>query len=259
MNLQYTEYHVQDRIATIVLNRPDKRNAFNHALVSELKTLINQAIQNTQVKIIRIKANGEVFSAGADLDYLKQLQQNTFEENLADSNHLKELFEQLYYCPKLTIAQVEGHAIAGGCGLATVCDFTFATPSAKFGYTEVKIGFIPAIVSIFLLKKINGQQAKELLFTGKLIAAEEAKKMSLITDVIDAADINQHVIQFAQKCIAEVSADAIALTKKLMQQTETLNTHQAFSLAAEYNAKARGTDDCKKGIAAFLNKESIVW
>jgi methylglutaconyl-CoA hydratase len=161
-------YSVADRIATISLNRPEKKNAFNPELVTALTAALLQASDDEEVKLIVLKAVGDVFSAGADLAYLQQLQENSHEENVADSENLKTLFTTIYYLPKVVIAQVEGHAIAGGCGLATVCDITFAVPEAKFGYTEVKLGFVPAIVSCFLIRKTSETIAKKILLSGDL-------------------------------------------------------------------------------------------
>ncbi len=142
-------YEVKERIGYLTLNRPEKRNALNFELVAALKEAFTRAENDPGVKVVVLRANGEAFCAGADLAYLQQLQQFSFEENLADSNHLKDLFLMIYQLKKVVIAQVQGHALAGGCGLATVCDFVFAVPEAKFGYTEVKIGFIPALVLVF--------------------------------------------------------------------------------------------------------------
>ncbi|RZL26080.1 MAG: enoyl-CoA hydratase/isomerase family protein, partial [Pedobacter sp.] len=153
-------YSVEKRIATITINRPEKRNALNPPLISELTEKFIRASEDDDVKVVVLNANGASFSAGADLEYLQQLQQNSFEENVADSNNLKRLFTTIYYLPKVVIAQVEGHAIAGGCGLATICDIVFATPESNFGYTEVKIGFVPAIVSCFLKQKVSETVAK---------------------------------------------------------------------------------------------------
>ncbi len=157
------EYAVADRIGYITLNRPDKRNALSFDLVKELKEAFARAEDDAAVKVIVLRANGEAFCAGADLAYLQNLQKFSHVENLADSNHLKELFLQIYILKKVVIAQVQGHALAGGCGLATVCDFSFSVPEAKFGYTEVKIGFIPAIVMVFLIRKIGEGKARHLL------------------------------------------------------------------------------------------------
>lgn len=252
-------YLVKDRIAFITINRPDKRNALNANLVSDLYNLFDQAENDAQVKIIILNAEGEVFSAGADLDYLKQLQANSFEANLKDSNLLKNLFQKIYTHPKIVIAQVEGHAIAGGCGLATVCDFVFSTPESKFGYTEVKIGFIPAIVSIFCIRKIGESQTKQLLFTGELISAERAKDINLINYVVEKDKIEQEVLDFANKLCVSASTQSLALTKQLLTNIQDLPLNEALDYAAEMNAHARSTDDCKKGIEAFLNKNQIKW
>lgn len=252
-------YQVKDRIAEITLNRVDKRNALNSEVVTELSKAFDQAEHDEKVKVIILKANGEVFSAGADLDYLKKLQSNTFEENLADSNLLRKLFEQIYSQPKIVIAQVQGHAIAGGCGLASVCDFIFTTPEAKFGYTEVKIGFIPAIVAIFLIRRIGEGKAKELLFSGDLIDANYAKQIGLINYISATDNIENEVKAYADKLCKTTSSQSIALTKQLLNNVQDLPLTDALDFAAEMNAHARSTDDCKNGINAFLNKKKIEW
>ncbi|MFT5970902.1 MAG: methylglutaconyl-CoA hydratase [Flavobacteriales bacterium] len=252
-------YSCDNRIGIITLNRPEKRNALNEQVVIELKAAFNEAASDDSCKVIVLKANGDAFCAGADLGYLQQLQKNSFEENLEDSRNLKDLFEQIQYLNKVVIAQVEGHAIAGGCGLATVCDFTFSVPEAKFGYTEVKIGFVPAIVSVFLVRKIGEAKAKDLLLTGRLIDALEAEQMSLIYKVVSKNEIEIAVNAFAEKLCLQTSAASLALTKKLIADIAPLSYKDAFELAAETNAKARETEDCKKGIAAFLNKVKLTW
>lgn len=253
------DYQVSERIASITLNRAEKRNALNSDVVKELIKAFETAEHDEQVKVIILKANGEVFSAGADLDYLKKLQSNSFEENLADSDLLKRLFEQIYQQPKIVIAQVEGHAIAGGCGIASVCDYIFSVPDAKFGYTEVKIGFIPAIVAIFLIRRIGEGKAKELLFSGDLIDAEKAQNLGLINYIIEASKIAVEVKTFALKLCKNTSAQSIALTKQLLNNVQDLPLAEALEFASEMNAHARSTDDCKKGISAFLNKTKIEW
>lgn len=252
-------YYCSNRIGFITLNRAEKRNALNSQMVTELKQAFSQAKEDNYCKVIVLKANGKAFSAGADLAYLQELQNNSFEENYADSSNLKELFEQIYAHPKIVIAQVEGHAIAGGCGLATVCDFVYAVPEAMFGYTEVKIGFVPAIVMFFLLRKVNEKRTKELLFSGKLISAETALEYELINEVVAADEMAKTVEDFAQKLITECSADSLALTKEMIANIQHLEMSQALDYAAKANAKARDTADCKAGISAFLNKEKINW
>lgn len=259
MIYQLIEYKIEDRIAYISLNRPEKRNAFNELLVNELKQAFKDAEKDNNVKVVVLAGNGKAFSAGADLDYLQSLQSYTYEENLVDSNNLKELYQHIYQFKKIVIAKVQGHAIAGGAGLATVCDFTFSVPEALFGYTEVKIGFIPAIVMVFLLRKINEAKAKELLLTGKLISAQEAQSFGIINQVVETSEINDYVHKFAVNLAATTSAQSIENTKTMINKVQEINLNDAFNYAAEMNAKGRGNDDCKKGITAFLNKEKIVW
>jgi len=258
-NSSFVNYILKGSIAYITLNRADKRNALNYQFVAELKQAFERAETDEDIKIIVLKANGEAFCAGADLEYLCSLQTNTYEENLIDSTHLSELYYKIYTLKKIVIAQIEGHAIAGGCGLAAVCDFSFAIPTALFGYTEVKIGFIPAIVSIFLARKINEGRTRELLLTGNLITANAAERIGLINYISNATEIEAAVNKFATTLSEQTSGQAIALTKTLIAETAGLSLKDALQLAAIQNAKARNTNDCKAGIKAFLSKEKIVW
>lgn len=257
--MEMIEFHVEDRIGFITLNRAEKRNALNPEVIIELSDTFKGAIADSGVKVIVLRANGEVFSAGADLAYLQQLQNNSLEDNLADTNLLKDLYLTIYTAPKLVIAQVEGHAIAGGCGLATVCDLVFSVPAAKFGYTEVKIGFIPALVSCFLIRRIGESRTKELLLTGNLINAETALLCGLVNFVIPADQIRDAVKTYAKQIAETTSSESIRLTKELLLTNLNMPLFESLEIAASKNAAARATDDCKKGIAAFLNKEDFKW
>lgn len=259
MIMSLVDYHVKDRVAFITLNRPEKRNALNHELVAELKEAFDRAADDAQAKVIVLKANGEAFCAGADLEYLQKLQKFSFEENLQDSNHLKDLFLKIYTHPKIVIAQVQGHALAGGCGLATVCDFVASVPTAKFGYTEVKIGFIPAIVTVFLLRKLGEAKSKEMLLSGELFSAEKVLQMGLINYVVETDKLDSHVLQLASKLVETNSAESMKLTKRMIAEIPSKSVDEALRYAAEMNAQARGSEDCKRGIAAFLNKEKLSW
>jgi methylglutaconyl-CoA hydratase len=190
---------------------------------------------------------------------LQQLQNNSFEQNLADSSQLADLFHLIYTLNKVVIAQIQGHAIAGGCGLATVCDFSFTVPDASFGYTEVKIGFIPAIVSLFLIRKTGETRARELLLSGELISAEKAKMYNLINFIVEAHELEEKVQTFARALCEKNSAQSMALTKQLIADLQVLDIKDGLAYAAQMNAKARASEDCKKGIAAFVNKEEIKW
>ena len=257
--MTHVEYSVNNRIGYITINRPEKRNALSYDLVSDLKEAFVRAEQDEKVKVVVLKANGEVFCAGADLEFLKQLQDFSFEQNLADSTHLKELFLKIYELKKVVIAQVQGHALAGGCGLATVCDFVFAAPEAKFGYTEVRIGFIPAIVMVFLLRKVGEGKAKNLLLSGSAITAEAARQIGLINDIYPASDLAKNVDDFAGELVRSNSGYSMGVTKQMIAKIQTLGVEDALGFAAEMNAKARASEDCRKGVSAFLNKEKIKW
>lgn len=253
------EYSVSDRVARLTLNRPEKRNALSPELIAALHEAFTRAGKDDGAKVVILEARGDAFCAGADLAYLKQLQQFTFEENLADSRNLMSLFKLIYTLPKVVIAQVEGHALAGGSGLVTVCDFAYAVPEAKFGYTEVKIGFIPALVSVFMIRKVGEGKTRELLLSGKLISAEEAMRVGMITAVVDESSIAKDVDGAARQLVTSASAQSLAATKTLLSQVQGMPLSDALELAAKENAKTRATDDCKKGIDAFLQKKDLTW
>ncbi|MEZ4805454.1 MAG: enoyl-CoA hydratase-related protein [Bacteroidia bacterium] len=251
--------NIENRIATLTLNRPEKRNALNDEMANILHQHLIELATNDDCKVLILKGNGEAFCAGADLGYLQQLQKNSFEENLADSMSLMKMFKALYEFPKVSIAQVQGAAFAGGCGLANLCDFCFATPESKFAYTEVKIGFIPAIVSVFLSPKIGENAAKRMLLTGEVFNAEQAKEMGLVTDVYEQELIGKLVEDFASRVSASTSAQSIQLTKALMNSIKALPLEKQLEMAARANAEARSTEDCQLGIKSFLNKEKLSW
>lgn len=247
------------RIGIVTLDRPEKRNALSAEMVSELKKAFGDLISDKNVKVIILKANGDAFCAGADLAYIKQLQKNTYQENLADSQNLRQLFQMIYESPKIVIAQVEGPAIAGGAGLASICDFIFAVPDLKMAYTEVKIGFIPALVMVFLLRKINECHAKYLLLSGEMIGAEQALNWGIINEIVDTDKMESRVMEFAERLVKRNSENSMAVTKKMISEMPSKTLNEGLDYAAAQNAKGREHEDCIKGINAFLNKEKIQW
>jgi methylglutaconyl-CoA hydratase len=257
--MKYIQYSILRKIAIITLNRPDKKNALNGEFVEELTKAVDDIELNNEVKIVVIQAAGNVFCAGADLEYMQKMQYFSFEENLADSYNLKNLYQKIYTSGKIYIAQVEGHAIAGGAGLATVCDFVFAVPEAKYGYTEVSIGFVPAIVSFFLLRKIGECKAKELLLTGKIITADEAFKLNIFNFIEPKDKIQNAVHTFTENLIKNTSIESIKTTKQLIAEIQSMTFEDALNYAAGTNAKSKQTKDCIRGINAFMNKEKINW
>jgi methylglutaconyl-CoA hydratase len=250
---------IENKIGFITLSRPEKRNALSPELIEELGNAFTAFEHDPRVKVVVLKAEGKAFCAGADLDYIQQMQHFSYEENLEDSNRLKALFSQIYEFPKVVIAQVQGHALAGGCGLVTVCDFAFAASGAFFGYTEVKIGFIPALVSVFLSEQIGQAKTSVLLLSGELISSSKSSELGLITEVVEQEFLEQRTLDFAQKIVSENSAFSMQETKRLLRSLGKGDRHRALDLAAEANAKARGHGDCVKGITAFLSKSKPSW
>lgn len=250
---------VSDRVAYLTLSRPEKRNALSFAMVKELKEAMQQAIHDPAVKVIVLRAEGKVFCAGADLEYLLKLQEYSLQENLADSLALMELYQLMYRCSKMLIAQVQGPALAGGAGLVTVCDFAIATPAADFGYPEVKRGFIPAIVSYFLVRKVSEAHARRLLLSGDPISAQEACQLGIYMQVVSENDLPTVVSDFAQRLCRENSATSMEFTKKLISDLQDLPLAQGLEFAAKMNAHARSTEDFRKGVSSFLRKHSIEW
>lgn len=257
--MKWVEYLVKEKKAYITIAREEKRNALNDVVVTELKSAFIKAYGDDDCKVIVLRAKGKVFSAGADLAYLEQLQSNSYEENLEDSSSLAELFKLIYEGPKVVIAAIQGHAIAGGSGLASVCDFSVAVDDASFGYTEVRIGFIPAIVSYFLLRKVGEAKTRELLLTGSIISAKEAQSIGMINKVVPAKELVNSVEEICSMLIDKCSKMALVSTKQLISNLYNKDLHSAMQFASEMNAKARGSDDCKKGIGSFLKKEIVKW
>lgn len=238
----------------LTLNRPEKRNALNHELISALTSELNQVKNLDSVKTVTIRANGSVFCSGADLEMLREISGFSEKENLADTQAIADLLELLYTFPKPVIAEVQGDAFAGGCGLATVCDFVFAAETANFAYPEVKIGFIPAIVSWFLIHKIGEGKARELLLTGRLVQAPEAQRLGLINFIADSGQLPFEVDVFRSNLVSTVSVNSIAETKMLMAGLQGQSLKEGLKMAVKANVKIRQTADCKEGISAFLEK-----
>ena len=255
MNWTFVKYFVKDRIGYISLERPEKRNALNKTFIDELKEVFQKAKNDKNCKLIILQAIGKTFCSGADLAYLKDLITNSYSQNLQDSKNLMSLFKQIYELPKIIIAKVQGDAIAGGCGLISLCDIIVSNKEAKFGYPEVKIGFVPAIVSHFLIKKIGLAKSNTLLLSGKIINSQEAKNIGLIDEIVLDENLDKYVSEFAKKLIKSTSSESIVLTKKIINKVDEKLLEEASTI----NAKSRESDDFKKGINAFLNKKSIKW
>jgi len=251
--MNFLEIIEHERIATVRLNRPEKRNALSPALLTELHDAFVSLGARQDISVIILEGNGKAFCAGADLEYLEHMSAFSIQENHQDSLHLKKAFHAVYTCPKPVIAKVHGPAIAGGCGLATVCDFVIAGDSAIFGYSEVKIGFIPAIVMVYLLRKIGDTKSRRLLLSAENISAQEAERLGLITQCVPDGELQSTVQQLAQT-LQNNSSSSMALTKDMLANLHGMSLEAGLNYAASMNAFTRMTDDCKHGIQSFLKK-----
>src|SRR5208283_5189555 len=215
-------------------------------------------IENSAAQILILTGAGKAFCSGMDLDNLRSITRRTEEENLSDSETMARLFLTIYEFPKVTIAAVNGPAISGGCGLATLCDFTLASTEAKFGYTEVRIGFVPAIVSTFLLRQVGEKQARDLLLTGRLFGPEEALRMGLINEIVAPEKLISRARELAA-LIMENSPASLRATKQLLTDHARAELDAQIEIAVRENAAIRTTADFREGIASFLEKRRPVW
>jgi len=244
-------------IATLTLNRPDKRNAISFQLLEELRVGFDE-VERSSAQLLILTGAGKAFCAGLDLDELKSLLGKTHEENLKDSHRMAHIFRRLYDFPKPTIAAVNGAAIAGGTGLATMCDFTVAVPEAKFGYTEVRIGFVPAIVSSILVWQVGHKIARDLLLTGRLFDAAEAHRYGLVNEVVAAEQLMVRARELAL-LLLENSPSSVRATKKLINSFIAGQLDTQIAAAVEDNARIRTTADFREGVSAFLEKRKPKW
>ena len=246
-----------DEIRRITLNRPERRNAMTPEMQEDLIAAMHEAA-TSDCRAVVFAGAGEAFCAGLDLSALQRMNDKSSVEHTEDAERIALLFRTLYELPKPTIAAVHGAAIAGGTGLATMCDFTLAVPEAKFGYTEVRIGFVPAVVSAFLVLQIGEKAARDLLLTGRLFTSEEGQRLGLVNEVVPQEKLAARTLELAELLKAN-SPEALAATKRLLraQNKAWLNSAIAEALAA--NAEARTTHDFSEGVAAFLEKRKPIW
>ncbi len=246
-------YEVENHIARITLNRPDKRNALNDELINALKTALRRAESETGVRVVVIAGAGADFCSGADLSALQKIAQANVLENLEDAAGLLELFALIRRLRLPVVALVRGRALAGGCGLATACDLVLAARSARFGYPEVKIGFVPALVTAIMRRNVSEKRAFELITRGTEISADEAERLGLINQVYEDEVFAEAAAAYLQ-AYGKISASAVQLSKRLLYQMDGLTFEAALQAGADVNTLARMTPDCQQGIARFLNK-----
>jgi methylglutaconyl-CoA hydratase len=245
---------IDGALARITLNRPEKKNALNADLIAGLASGLQRANDNEAVRVVVITGAGADFCSGADLSALQKIASASVEDNVADAQSLMALFELIRNLDVPVIAAVRGRALAGGCGLATACDIVLASKSARFGYPEVKIGFVPAMVTAILRRNVSEKRAFELLTMGGEISAAEAAGMGLVNKVFADDEFDGEVENYARR-YEKVSRSAVSLTKRLLYQVDGLNFTDALQNGADVNVIARMTEDCKQGVARFLNRK----
>ncbi|MGH7947529.1 MAG: enoyl-CoA hydratase/isomerase family protein [Opitutaceae bacterium] len=259
MNWQTVQLAEADGVATLTLNRPEKRNAISFELIDDLMAAL-AAARESSAQVVIVTGAGKAFCSGMDLESLKTLSAagRTFDDNLKDSANMARLFRSIYDFPKPTIAAVNGPAIAGGTGIATACDFTLASTEAKFGYTEVRIGFIPAIVSSLLKRQVGEKYARDLLLTGRIFGAEEAYRMGLVNEVLQPERLMPRARELAA-ALMENSPTSVRLTKALLSEDAREQLDREMKLGQEENARIRATEDFREGVASFLEKRKPNW
>ncbi len=247
-------YTLEGSVALLTLNRPDKRNALNDALIDNLKRALHQADANETVRVIVITGAGADFCSGADLAALQKISEASVMENLEDAQSLMELFVLIRRVSVPVVAAVRGRALAGGCGLATACDLVLASETARFGYPEVKIGFVPAMVMAILRRNVSEKRAFELITRGTEMSAHEAERIGLVNQVFDDETFESQVETYVAG-FEKVSRSAVILSKRLLYNMDGMTFDAALEAGVDVNTIARMTDDCQQGIARFLKKK----
>ena len=257
MAYQTLKLEYDGALAIITLARPDKRNAISTQMIEDLLASLAE-VQSSSARVGILTGEGKAFCSGMDLDELRAIATRSPVEYLEDSRRMARLFRTVYSFPKPLIAAVNGHALAGGCGLATLADITIAVPDAKFGYTEVRIGFIPALVSVFLRRQIGEKRTRDLALTGRLFDAAEAREMGLVNLVVAAEELMAEARKLAATLIA-ASPTSLARTKRLLVEFSEKDLDREISMAIQENADIRSTADFREGLASFLEKRTPKW
>jgi methylglutaconyl-CoA hydratase len=244
-------------IATITLSRPEKRNAISTEMIDNLMSALAE-VESSPARVAILTGEGKAFCSGIDLAALKTIANQSHLENLEDARHFARLLRRIWSFLKPTIAAINGAAIAGGCGIATLCDFTLAVPEATFGYPEVRIGFLPANVSVFLMRQIAEKHARDLLLTGRIIDAAEAHRIGLITQIVPSAELMAAAQTLAATLIASSPTSQLK-TKKLLCDFAAPELDRELELAIAESAQIRATPDFREGLASFLEKRTPKW
>jgi methylglutaconyl-CoA hydratase len=260
--MEYTriKYASDRRVATVTLSRPDHQNALDDTMVNELSHALHAANKSATLRVILLKGEGEVFCSGTDPDVLRRLLKYEFDQNLDDSKALMKLFVQIYTLRKPVVAVVRGSALASGCGLAAVCDLVVASKeTARMGFPEVTLGFVPAVALGFLARRIGEGKARELTLQGTLLSADQAAAIGLVNYVVADTKLDAWSGALANRLAESSSAMAMGLIKELLSRIHGMSTNDALEFAANLSALSRMTDDCRRGLNASLKDEGVKW
>ena len=244
-------------IRFITLNRPERRNALIPEMQNELISAL-AGVDAAGARVVILAGEGEAFCAGLDLAVLREMASMTAEQHSIEARRVAGMFQALWNVSVPTIAVVQGAAVAGGTGLATICDFTLAAPEAKFGFTEVRIGFVPALVSVYLALQVGDKHARNLLLTGRFFDAAEALRLGLVSEVIPTADLHTRAAALAAELMRN-SPESLRATKQLLRAQHADWLDAAIALAMDANAVSRQTADFREGVASFVEKRKPVW
>ena len=244
-------------IRTVTLNRPERRNAMTQEMQTELISVFEETA-SSGIRVLILTGSGEAFCSGLDLSELQTLKDKTAAEHRIDAERVGRLLLALYELPLPTIAAVHGPAIAGGTGLAMICDFTLATPVSKFGFTEARIGFVPALVSAFLAIQVGDKRSRDLLLTARVFDAMEAHQIGIVNEVVAHGELMARAQTLAESLIAN-SPQSLSATKRLLAAQNRPWLDAAIIAALNANADSRETADFHEGVAAFLEKRRPVW
>jgi methylglutaconyl-CoA hydratase len=258
MDFKTIQIKLDGGVATVALNRPDVRNAFDEVMIDELIRAIDTLEQDDTVRVVVLTGNGRAFCAGADLNWMKKMKNFTYEENLKDALCLAELMFKLYRLPKPTIARVNGASIGGSNGLVAACDIAIASHRAEFSMSEVKIGLVPACIGPYVLKKVGEASCRELFLTGERISADQAKRLGLVNDVVTHANLSKRVEEKVSNLITS-GPHALAVSKDLLSKISFMSLAEAKEYTARVIAELRSGDEAQEGMAAFLEKRKPNW
>ncbi len=258
MNLTTITYEKDNRIARVTFNRPEIHNAFNGTVITEMSQVFSQIARDEDIRVVLLTGKGKSFCAGADLNWMRGVVKQSFEENLAESNALAELFHQIYTCRRPVVGRINGAAIGGGTGFVAVCDIAIAARSARFSFSEVKIGVVPACIGPYVVKKMGEGKARELFITGERLNADRAHEVGLVNRVVDDDQLDAEIDSVLGTLLSS-GPQAITVAKKLVSEVPGMTPEQFKPFTAEMIARLRISEEGQEGMDAFLNKRKPNW